>query len=76
LQSVAEQLPFILIVSKVSVHAATAGAQTDLLISIAPSAHKKCERCWHWRDDIGHDAEHPDICGRCVSNLHEAHANG
>jgi isoleucyl-tRNA synthetase len=76
LQSVAEQLPFILIVSKVSVHEATAAGQTELLINIAPSAHKKCERCWHWRHDIGHNAEHPDICGRCVSNLHEAHANG
>ena len=76
LQSVAEQLPFILIVSKVSVHATTADAQTELLISIAPSQHKKCERCWHWREDIGHDAEHPDICGRCVSNLNEAKAAG
>jgi isoleucyl-tRNA synthetase len=76
LQSVAEQLPFILIVSKVSVHAASAAGQTELLINIAPSAHKKCERCWHWRDDIGHDAEHPDICGRCVSNMNEAKASG
>jgi isoleucyl-tRNA synthetase len=76
LQSVAEQLPFILIVSRVGVHASTAPDQTELAISIAPSQHKKCERCWHWREDIGHDAEHPDICGRCVSNLHEAHANG
>jgi len=76
LQSVAEQLPFILIVSKVSVHEATAAGQTELLINIAPSAHKKCERCWHWRDDIGHDAEYPDICGRCVSNLTEANATG
>jgi isoleucyl-tRNA synthetase len=76
LQSVAEQLPFILIVSKVNVHAATAAGQAELLINIAPSAHKKCERCWHWRDDIGHDAEHPDICGRCVSNMNEAKASG
>jgi isoleucyl-tRNA synthetase len=75
LQSVAEQLPFIFIVSKVSVQAAIAADQTELLISIAPSAQKKCERCWHWREDIGHDAEHPDICGRCVSNLNEAKAN-
>jgi len=75
LKSVEEQLPFIFIVSKVSVHAATAVEQTDLVISIAPSAHKKCERCWHWREDIGHDAEHPDICGRCVSNLNEARAS-
>jgi isoleucyl-tRNA synthetase len=69
LQSVAEQLSYIFIVSRVGVHA---GAQAELMVAIAPSTHKKCERCWHWRDDIGQDAEHPHICGRCVSSLHEA----
>jgi len=27
---------------------------------------QKCERCWHWETDIGKNAEHPTICGRCV----------
>ncbi|MGA2870446.1 MAG: zinc finger domain-containing protein [Verrucomicrobiota bacterium] len=27
---------------------------------------QKCERCWHWEMDIGQNAEHPTICGRCV----------
>jgi isoleucyl-tRNA synthetase len=27
---------------------------------------QKCERCWHWETDIGQNAEHPTICGRCV----------
>ena len=27
---------------------------------------QKCERCWHWESDIGQNAEHPTICGRCV----------
>ncbi|HVZ43340.1 MAG TPA: isoleucine--tRNA ligase [Ramlibacter sp.] len=31
--------------------------------------HPKCERCWHWRADVGSDAAHPTICGRCVANL-------
>ena len=26
----------------------------------------KCERCWHWETDVGHSAEHPSLCGRCV----------
>jgi isoleucyl-tRNA synthetase len=69
LQSVADQLSFIFIVSRVGVHA---GEQSELSISIAASTHTKCERCWHWREDIGHDAEHPHICGRCVSSLQEA----
>jgi isoleucyl-tRNA synthetase len=68
LQNVADQLPFIFIVSRVSVQAGNG----ELQISIAPSGHQKCERCWHYRDDIGQDATHPHICGRCVSNLNEA----
>jgi isoleucyl-tRNA synthetase len=39
---------------------------------VTPSTAKKCERCWHWRDDVGADAAHPTICGRCTSNLHGA----
>jgi isoleucyl-tRNA synthetase len=27
---------------------------------------QKCERCWHWETDIGQNAKHPTICGRCV----------
>jgi isoleucyl-tRNA synthetase len=68
LQSVADQLPFIFIVSRVGVHAGNG----ELAIEINPSAHEKCERCWHWRDDIGRDPAHPHICGRCVSSLNEA----
>lgn len=70
LQSVADQLPFIFIVSRVGIHAGAG----ELEISIAPSTHQKCERCWHWRDDIGQDQAHPHICGRCVDNLNEAAA--
>ena len=70
LQSVADQLPFIFIVSRVGVHAGNG----ELDITIAPSTHQKCERCWHWRDDIGQDPVHPHICGRCVDNLNEAGA--
>ncbi|MEQ1556240.1 MAG: zinc finger domain-containing protein, partial [Gallionella sp.] len=36
------------------------------------SAHSKCERCWHYRADVGSDKNHPTICTRCVSNLHGA----
>jgi len=37
--------------------------------AVNPSPYTKCERCWHWRDDVGDDARHPTICGRCVANL-------
>lgn len=31
--------------------------------------HKKCIRCWHLREDVGANAEHPELCGRCVENV-------
>jgi isoleucyl-tRNA synthetase len=26
----------------------------------------KCERCWHWENDVGQNAAHPTLCGRCT----------
>ncbi len=40
-----------------------------LIVSAKASAHPKCERCWHYREEVGTHAEHPTLCGRCVSNL-------
>ena len=65
LASLGDDLRFVLIVSRATLHA----GQGELDIRIAPSAHRKCERCWHWRADVGADPAHPEICGRCVSNL-------
>jgi len=45
-------------------------AGAELAVQAAPSGAQKCERCWHWRDDVGHDAAHPTLCGRCTSNLY------
>jgi isoleucyl-tRNA synthetase len=36
---------------------------------VRPRRNLKCARCGHWRADVGADPEHPEICGRCVSNL-------
>jgi isoleucyl-tRNA synthetase len=33
------------------------------------STHAKCERCWHYRADVGSIADHPSLCVRCHSNL-------
>jgi isoleucyl-tRNA synthetase len=40
-----------------------------LEVAVNPSAHTKCERCWHWRDDVGEDSPHPTLCARCMANL-------
>jgi len=34
-----------------------------------PVSDAKCVRCWHRRPDVGADAEHPELCGRCAENL-------
>jgi isoleucyl-tRNA synthetase len=67
LASLGEDLKFVLITSK-----ATLATGDALAVTVTPSAVTKCERCWHWRDDVGADSGHPTICGRCVSNLHGA----
>jgi len=41
----------------------------ELAIAVNPSGGEKCERCWHWRSDVGADPKHPTLCGRCVANL-------
>ena len=67
LQSLGDDLKFIFITSQVSL------AQGDALaIRVSPATASKCERCWHYRDDVGSHAEHPTLCGRCVSNLYGA----
>jgi isoleucyl-tRNA synthetase len=40
-----------------------------LRIRVVKSAHAKCARCWHHREDVGVDPAHPEICGRCVENI-------
>ncbi len=39
-----------------------------LAIRVLPTVHAKCVRCWHHREDVGRNAEHPELCGRCVEN--------
>lgn len=67
LRSLGDDLRFVTITSAVSV------VDGDTLaVAVAPSSAAKCDRCWHYRDDVGADAAHATICGRCVSNLYGA----
>ncbi len=43
-----------------------------LVIAVGKSSHAKCSRCWHHREDVGSDASHPELCGRCVENIETA----
>ena len=44
-------------------------AVAGLKVRVTPSPHDKCVRCWHHRPDIGTNPDHPELCGRCVTNL-------
>ncbi len=65
LQSLGGDLKFVFIVSGMQLQAGN-----ELSVSVSPSSHTKCERCWHYSADVGSIAAHPTLCGRCDSNLH------
>jgi isoleucyl-tRNA synthetase len=67
LDSLGDDLKFILITSQANVTRVANAAEEAVVIT--PSAYQKCERCWHYRADVGAHPEHPGICARCVSNL-------
>jgi isoleucyl-tRNA synthetase len=71
LRALGADLKFVTITSAVSV---VDGA--ELAVEVTPSTATKCERCWHYANDVGSHAEHPTLCGRCVGNLAEAAGTG
>jgi isoleucyl-tRNA synthetase len=68
LDSLGNDLRLVLVTSEARVMQALDSQEEKVLVT--PSMHLKCDRCWHYRADIGADPGHPTICGRCVSNLY------
>jgi isoleucyl-tRNA synthetase len=66
LAKLGDDLKFVLIVSKATLERIDHAAPQ---ITVTPSEHTKCERCWHWRADVNASPKHPGLCGRCVDNL-------
>jgi isoleucyl-tRNA synthetase len=70
LAALGDDLKFVLITSAVRLESAGETADAgEFFVHAAVSEATKCERCWHWRRDVGVDATHPTICGRCTANL-------
>jgi isoleucyl-tRNA synthetase len=67
LASLDDDLKFIFITSLAK--AVEVAAEADEAVNVAASAAQKCERCWHYRADVGSHADHPGLCGRCHANL-------
>ncbi|KGE68390.1 MULTISPECIES: isoleucine--tRNA ligase [Pseudomonas] len=76
LAKLSNELRFVLITSTASLapfaQAPADAVATDvpgLKLKVVKSAFPKCARCWHCREDVGANPEHPEICGRCVDNI-------
>jgi isoleucyl-tRNA synthetase len=79
LDTIEDELRFVLITS--SARVCDAGKRPDdavaseldgLWLKVLPSKHVKCIRCWHHREDVGNNSDHPEICGRCIDNIEGA----
>ena len=64
LKALGEELRFALLVSEVSV-----AKGDELTVAAKVSGGEKCERCWHYTDDVGSVAAHPTLCARCSENV-------
>ncbi|MCH8499303.1 MAG: isoleucine--tRNA ligase [Marinobacter sp.] len=78
LNALGDELRFVLITSEARVCPLAEAVSAEmsqlegLRVKVTPTGHKKCERCWHHRDDVGQHAGHDDLCGRCVDNVEGA----
>jgi len=48
---------------------ATNTGRSGVWIAVKPTSDPKCVRCWQRRPDVGSNPKHPEICGRCISNI-------
>jgi len=80
LNSLQQELRFVLITSEARVEsldqaddscieAALESSGQTIKIKVSASENTKCVRCWHHREDVGQNEEHPELCGRCVENV-------
>ena len=65
LASLEGELKFVMMTSKADL----AKAEGETVIDVKATDRKKCCRCWHYVDGVGSDAEHSELCPRCITNL-------
>ena len=68
LSPLADELRFLLISGDVRL-VPDADAKGVIGVYAQPTSNAKCVRCWHRRADVGTDAQHPQLCVRCVGNI-------
>jgi len=58
-----QQFAALCIVSEVKVQKAVG----ETIIAAHKSSYNKCQRCWNYWPSVGKDAQHADLCERCVA---------
>lgn len=64
-----EELAKVFIVSEVEIGDSDAEAarfESGLGIRVEKASGEKCERCWKYSPEVGHDPEHSGLCPRCA----------
>jgi isoleucyl-tRNA synthetase len=79
LSALRDELRFLFITSEARVHkvevppagaiAATGAGLEGVWLLVKETEAAKCGRCWHRRLDVGQNPEHPELCGRCYTNI-------
>ena len=70
-----DELRFVLITSAAKVLPLAEEQDADdselegLKLRIQKTAHTKCVRCWHHREEVGTISAHPELCKRCEVNI-------
>ncbi len=67
-----DQLPYLFIVSAVTLEKAASGNGTGgVSVQITKASGQKCERCWNYSTHVGEDSAYPTVCERCSAVLKE-----
>ncbi|ABF14142.1 isoleucine--tRNA ligase [Candidatus Palibaumannia cicadellinicola] len=77
LRQLGNELHFVLLTSAVQIadyqeadnNALQSTRIKGLKITLNHATGRKCQRCWHYEQDIGNNTQYPEICGRCVINI-------
>lgn len=76
LNKLQNELRFVLITSHTDVVLADSQPESaddteleGVWVNIEKAPGTKCVRCWHHREDVGSNSDHPELCSRCVDNV-------
>lgn len=78
LQSLGEELRFVMITSEATVADLNLAPETlervsldegEVVVEVVASQNTKCVRCWHQRPEVGSNPKHPELCDRCIENV-------